>query len=99
MGVPKSSAMPRHALATAIAAGWLLLVSNDPDARTPEWRALGSYGSESHCEQGRDAEAEQAATVRIGGALANQPADNPIRQEAFRHAYDRARARYRCVRE
>jgi hypothetical protein len=91
--------MLRHALATAVAAGWLLLVSNDPDALSPEWRTVGTFGSESYCEQGRDGAVEQAAIARIGGALASQPADNPIRQEAFRRAYDRARARYRCVRE
>jgi hypothetical protein len=32
----------------------------------------------------------------MGGALASQPADNPLRQDAYRRAEAHVRNRYRC---
>jgi hypothetical protein len=89
----------RHALLGALVAGWLLLFSDDPEGRDPRWRRIADFASESLCERGRAAEAERMALGRIGGALAMQPADNPLRQEALRRAYARTRDHYRCDRD
>ena len=42
---------------------------------------------------------DRAATAALGGALASQPADNPLRQDAYRRAEAHARPRYRCERQ
>jgi len=39
---------------------------------------------------------DRAAVAEIGSALAGQPRDNPLRQEAYRRAEAHVRNRYRC---
>ena len=90
--------MIRHPpLALGILAGWLLLHGTDP--RGGDWREVGSYGTESACDYGRQAAVERATLTRIGGVLASQPVDNPMRQHAYRQAQERVQPQYRCVRE
>ena len=39
---------------------------------------------------------DRAAVTEIGSALASQPRDNPLRQEAYRRAEAQLGNRYRC---
>jgi hypothetical protein len=64
--------------------------------REGEWRALDSFASEPTCERVRAADVAEDTRSAIGGALADQPADNPIRRDAFRRAEQRIGQRYRC---
>jgi hypothetical protein len=86
----------RRLIPAVLAAGWVLLHSADPGARDASWRSVGSYPTEDHCEWARTGETERETLQRIGGALASQPADNPMRQAAYRSAQGKVAARYRC---
>jgi len=88
----------RHAGAMALL-GWLLLFSRDPRRPIEDWQQVGAYPTEYICAQGRTAEIDRDALARIGQALASQPADNPVRQDAYQRAARTVRDRYRCVRE
>jgi hypothetical protein len=44
----------------------------------------------------REASVDRDILDEIGGALASQPADNPLRQQAYGRAARRVAARYRC---
>jgi hypothetical protein len=76
-------------------AGWVLLTS----ASSGGWRAVGTYEQEWLCAHVRADAIDRDVRTQIGSALANQPADNPIRQEAYRRAETHMRDRYRCERE
>ena len=75
--------------------GWILLMN----APSGGWRTLGTYEQEWLCAHMRADAIDRAAMAEVGSALANQPADNPIRQEAYRRAEAHVRNRYRCERE
>ena len=60
------------------------------------WETLGEFTGPLTCEQVRDSNVANEATREIGSALADQPADNPMRQQAFERAARRVRDRYRC---
>ena len=75
-----------------VLAGWVLLMSGPSGG----WRPLGTYEQEWLCAHVRSAAIDRAAVAEIGGALASQPRDNPLRQEAYRRAETHLRDRYRC---
>jgi hypothetical protein len=65
--------------------------------RDGDWKQLADYGSRSvTCEQVRESNVARDVLSEIGGALADQPTDNPIRQQAYGRAERRIRERYRC---
>jgi hypothetical protein len=96
---PISPPMLRHALATVLLAGWVLMFNAEPDDRRSEWRQVGRYPTSPLCEYALTGEVRRISEQRIGSVLASQPADNPMRQSAFGRAYDRAQKQYRCVSE
>jgi len=85
--------------AALILAGWALMFSRDPGASDPRWEVVSSHDQEWVCEEVRAFEVERAALGEIGSALAQQSAENPIRQKAYARAVSQLRARYRCERE
>jgi hypothetical protein len=89
----------RYPLASTVVAAWLLMYSDDPDARSPRWREIGRFGSKDQCESGRAGQAEGITLEHIGSALAAQPADNPLRQRARGRALEQAKRQFRCQRE
>jgi hypothetical protein len=86
-------------LAALALAGWALLHARDPGTPRARWTALSHHDREWVCEQVLAAEVESATLAQIGSALAAQPADNPLRLEAYRRAAAKVRSRYRCERE
>jgi len=80
---------------TVVLGGWILLVN----ASSGGWRPLGTYEQEWLCAHVRADAIDRAAVAEMGGALASQPADNPLRQDAYRRAEAHVRNRYRCERE
>src|SRR2546428_5127990 len=93
---PRSSQVPagigRHPRVTrrapaVVLAGWVLLFN----APSRGWRPLGTYEQEWLCAHMRADAIDRAAVAEIASALASQPADNPLRQDAYR------RARRTCV--
>ncbi len=77
---------------TVVLAGWVLLMN----APAGGWRRLGTYDQEWLCAHVRADAIDRAAVAEIGSALAGQPRDNPLRQEAYRRAEAHVRNRYRC---
>jgi hypothetical protein len=75
--------------------GWALLYSRNGN----EWRSQGWFAYEGYCERVLEARVRDETFVEIGGALAVQSPDNPMRQDAYRHAEPRVRERYRCDKE
>lgn len=71
---------------------WALVHSRDGD----DWSTVDEYASESTCMRVREASIERDILDEIGGALAGQPADNPMRQQAYGRAARRVTTRYRC---
>ena len=78
--------------AAVVLAGWVLLMGGTPGG----WRPLGTYEQEWLCAHVRADAIDRAAVAEIGSALASQPRDNPLRQEAYRRAEAHLRDRYRC---
>jgi hypothetical protein len=91
--------MFRNVLATILLAGWALMFNPDPDDRRPQWRQVGHYATDSLCERALTLGMQRTTEARIGGALASQPPDNPMREEAYARANFRAQKQYRCVSE
>ena len=75
-----------------VLAGWALVYSRAGD----NWGVLDEFASESTCMRVRAASVDRETQDEIGGALASQTADNPIRQQAYDRASRRVAARYRC---
>lgn len=71
---------------------WALVYSRDG----VEWELVGEYGSSSTCQRVRNAGVDRDILDEMGGALALQPADNPLRREAYSRLERRVAARYRC---
>jgi len=82
----------RHSGIGILLVAWALVYSRDGD----EWSVLDEFASESHCMRVRSASVGRETEDDIGGALASQPADNPMRQQAYERASRRVAARYRC---
>jgi hypothetical protein len=72
--------------------GWALLYSRHGDT----WQMLGDYPTGAMCDQVRDARIDGEAQSEMGGALAEQSADNPMRREAYQRAARHVAERYRC---
>jgi hypothetical protein len=72
--------------------GWVLFYAR----REGEWHPLDTFINETTCERVRVVDVANDAQKAIGSALADQPADNPMRQEAYRSAEQRMNQRYRC---
>jgi hypothetical protein len=72
--------------------GWVLLHA----AHDGGWQTIGDYPGSVTCERVRDSSVADEIRHEIGGALADQPADNPLRQQAWSQAERRVRERYRC---
>jgi hypothetical protein len=72
--------------------GWVLLhAGRDRGAET-----IGDFPSSLTCERVRASSVADEVRREIGSALADQPVDNPIRQQAWARAERRVRERYRC---
>ena len=78
--------------AAVVLAGWVLLMGGPSGG----WRPLGTYEQQWLCAHVRADAIDRAAVAEIGSALASQPRDNPLRQEAYRRAETHLRDRYRC---
>lgn len=85
--------MRRHALLAIMLATWTLLYSR----HGTEWLRLDDFPSGWACSRVRQAWIAREAAREIGSALASQPADNPLRQQAMSKALERVDARYRCT--
>ena len=72
--------------------GWVLIHAGHDGV----WQPLGDFTSSVTCEQVRDSNVASEALREIGSALADQPADNPMRQQAYDRAARHVRERYRC---
>jgi hypothetical protein len=82
--------MRRHGVCMLVLS-WALLSSEGRG-----WDVVDEYPTEWSCLQGRTASVEREIQLEIGSALASQPADNPMRQQAYGRAERRVGARYRC---
>ena len=80
-------------LTTALVSAWVLVHS---DTGT-EWTVVGQFTSPVPCLQTRTAVVDREVQGSIGGVLAGQPVDNPLRQEAYRRAARHVEDRYRCA--
>jgi hypothetical protein len=75
--------------------GWALLYAR----HGTDWQAVERAPNEHTCEQVRAAHVAGDSRIEIGSALADQPADNPLRQQAAARAERRVAPRYRCAPE
>jgi hypothetical protein len=72
--------------------GWVLMHAR----REGDWQPLDTFVSGTTCERVRAVDVASDLRNAIGSALADQPADNPMRQEAVRRVEPRVNQRYRC---
>jgi hypothetical protein len=72
--------------------GWVLMHA----AREGDWKPLDTFASETTCERVRVVDIATDTRNAIGTALADQPVDNPMRQEAVRRVEPHVSQRYRC---
>jgi len=84
----------RHARITWVLLGWTLLYSRFGG----DWKVVGDFAYSSYCHHARSAYVRAEALTEIGGALATQSVDNPMRARALGRVQPRVRARYRCER-
>ncbi len=82
----------RHSGVGMLLLAWALLYSPDGD----EWEVLDEYPTEWSCLHSRADSVDREIRGEIGSALASQPPDNPMRQQAYARAERRLNARYRC---
>ena len=82
----------RQRLVMLVFLGWAVLYSRHGS----QWQQVGNADSASQCEQVRSALVAGEASEDMDGALADQPADNPLRQQAFQREMRKVDARYRC---
>jgi hypothetical protein len=71
---------------------WMLVYSR----HGTDWHGIDQFEFSSHCEQSRAARIDRETCDSIG-ALADQPADNPLRRVAYVRAERHVEARYRCA--
>jgi hypothetical protein len=84
--------MSRHVIRAWPLLGWVLLQAG-PNG---DWGAVDRLSSQVRCTQLLEARVATDVLREIGSALADLPADNPIRQQAYARAERRVSARYRC---
>jgi hypothetical protein len=61
------------------------------------WDPVGAFPTELTCMRVRAISISEEAQEEMGSALADQPFDNPMRQQAYARAEKKVGARYRCV--
>ena len=83
--------MRHHAIGLLLVA-WALIYSREGN----DWSVVDEFGSETTCMRVRSATVDRETQDEIGSALASQPADNPMRQQAYERASRRVAGRYRC---
>ncbi len=86
----------RSAVRTAIlqcALGWALLYSRHGN----DWHVIDQFDYESYCTRVLATRVDEETRAAIGGALAVQAADNPLRVEAYDRAQRHVRDRFKCV--
>jgi len=84
--------MSRRLVLPGLLLGWVLLAAR----RDGKWQTVGDFPGSYSCNEVRAQRVADDANRQIGTALANLPGDNPMRQQAFARAADRARDQYRC---
>ena len=72
--------------------GWVLMSAS----RDGAWQPVDDFPGSLTCERVRSIRVADEVRREIGSALADQPADNPMRRQAYEHAERRVRERYRC---
>jgi hypothetical protein len=72
--------------------GWMLIHAGHDGA----WDPIGDFRGSDTCERVRESDVASDTLREIGSALADQPVDNPIRQQAYERAERHVRERYRC---
>jgi hypothetical protein len=82
----------RHSAACVLLLVCALMYSRDGR----DWEVLDEFSSDSHCMRVRAASVDGEIQQEIGGALANQEVENPMRQQAYGRVSRRVAARYRC---
>ena len=73
--------------------GWALLYARQGN----DWSAVDRGPYDAHCSRLLAGRISAETLDRIGTVLATQPADNPLRQDAYRRAERHVAPRYRCV--
>jgi hypothetical protein len=81
----------RRSMRRLLVLGWVLI-----HAGRDGWEKVGDFYSSVTCQQVCDVDVANAVQREIGSVLANQPVDNPMRQEAYGRAERRIRPQYRC---
>ena len=74
--------------------GWALLYSRHGN----DWHVVEQFEFEQHCARVLDSRVDEETRASIGGALAQQSADNPLRVQAYDRAVRHVRDRFRCAR-
>jgi hypothetical protein len=83
--------MSLRAALGATALAWVLVHAG----ANGDWEPGDDFPTELTCMRVRAITVANAVTAELG-ALADQPVDNPMRQQAFARAERRIGARYRC---
>jgi hypothetical protein len=79
----------------AVLLGWALLYSRHGN----DWHVIDQFDYESYCTRVLETRVDEETRAAIGGALAVQAADNPLRVEAYHRAVQHVRARFKCAPE
>jgi hypothetical protein len=85
----------KRRFATLVLFGWILLEVQ----RNGAWEPTDTFSSESTCLRVREAIVAEKTLAEIGSALASQPADNPLRRQAYERTARRVSTRYECAPE
>jgi hypothetical protein len=85
---------PSAALRTVLL-GWALLYSRHGN----DWHVIDQFDYESYCTRVLATRVDEETRAAIGGALAVQAADNPMRVDAYARAQRQVRDRFKCVPE
>jgi hypothetical protein len=83
---------PHRSAATLVLIGWALLYSRHGTGA----RVVEEFPYRAHCERAMDLHVDRETQREIGGALAVQAPDNPMRKAAYGRAERHVRDRYRC---
>jgi hypothetical protein len=86
---------PRRKITPLALLGWALLYSRHGN----DWKVVAEFPLAWHCERALDGRVDEETQAEIGGALATQSGDNPLRQAAYARAVRHVRGRYRCDRD
>jgi hypothetical protein len=81
-----------HRRFAVVVFGWTLLYSRFGT----EWAPVADFPTESLCDRALASRIDVETQAAIGGALADQPSDNPLRRQAYERAVRHVQFRYRC---